>query len=127
MNKFALIALVLVGCSDEGLSPEMIDCNVMTVDGKTKATKCSPICLGFDVRTATIGGMCKSATFAGSSTPSACNFFATYLKDENGNDHYGCCASGWAGADDFFPGANVPAGELHFYECDRSEWPEQKP
>lgn len=127
MNKFALIALVLVGCSDEGLSPEMVDCSVKTVDGQT-ATKCSPICVQFDAKTNPHDGFCQVATFAGSSEPSACNFVAAYLKDENGNEHYGCCASGgWAGADDFFPGANVPAGEMHFYECDRSEWPEQKP
>lgn len=126
MLKIAtMLVLLISACGDSALSSEMVDCNVK-VPGAGAVTRCSPICAQYDSRLGPLNGSCTIARFAGSDVDSACDAFAVWLTDDNGDDHYGCCASGgWSDANEFFPNSNVPVGETHFLECDRSEWPKR--
>ena len=119
-----LLAFLVASCGDSALSSEMVSCSV-NILGAGAVTKCSSICAQYDSRLAMPSAQCSVARFAGSNVNSSCGAFAIWLTDEDGEDHYGCCAASWDGSEDFYPNANIPAGETHFLECDRSEWPKR--
>jgi len=126
-KTLALIALFASACTDNDgpLTSEMIDCNKPGVFSGAMFSKCSPACVDFPSYVNPPGAElreCKSAYFAGSGVPAMIpRGLSSWHKGEDGSDRYGACID--TSISSIAVGATVPAGEVRFYECDRSEWP----
>lgn len=127
MNKMILLVVaVMAACGDSEpakLSTDLVDCSA-TTGGMYQ--RCSPGCEMGPESILTIPvplneRRCRSATY-GSEFDICAGGFAGWVIAEDGEYHFGCCDT-----KAFSSRGQVPEGEVHFYECDRSEWPEQKP
>lgn len=119
MLKFALFAALLSACADDTkpLTAELVDCNNPV---KGIREKCSPACKDYPTPGAA-GTTCFVAKFANDPATTICPIpQSQWLIGEDGTERMGCCVTDTAQLD-------IPVGEVRFYECDRSEWPEQKP
>lgn len=126
MNKMILLAAVMVACGDSEpakLNTDLVDCST-TTGGMYQ--RCNLGCEMGKGQILTIpmpiqSRKCSIAT-NGNEVDACATGYAGWVTANDGDSHFGCCLD-----TTFSARGQVPAGELHFYECDRSEWPAQKP
>lgn len=117
MLKFALFTALVSACADDmkPLTAELVDCNSQVVGIREK---CSPACKDYPTPGAA-GTMCSVARFANDPVTTTCIIpTSQWLTGEDGTERMGCCVTDTAQLE-------IPVGEVRFYECDRSEWPER--